>query len=214
MLGAGNYFKVKIVAFAPALFDQDAAQPLHVIRAAATFFGTHVEPNARTALQIYASYEIQDPAAVPPYGRRKYGELAENLRKAQAKINRKQAAERRATDSGIGRSIERTILRFDEWLDFFEQHPAVPVGFAAAHFFVARRRVLAKTPSTSVVNANDYQRANSSLSNRLVGGVFYVPIHAGNERGCGVEKILAVLQIEHRIARLRIFVVAWRKIND
>ena len=115
---------------------------------------------------------------------------------------------------GIGGSAERAILRFDEWLDFFKQHLAVTVGFAAAHLFVARRCVLAKTPLAGVVDAHDNERTNRAQGDQLISSVLHVPIHAGDEGGRPIEKILAILQVKHRIARLRIFLVAWRKIDD
>src|SRR5580704_7151116 len=144
VLGAGNCFEMQIAAVAPAFFDQNAAQLLNVVRAAAAFFGAHIQPNSRTALQIHASGKIENPAAIPPHRRRKYGQLAEDLGEAKAEIDAKKPAKRRAAQPRIYRARERAIFSVDERHDLFEQHLAVAIGFAAAQSFVARRRVLAQ----------------------------------------------------------------------
>ena len=80
MLGARNHLEAQIPAFVPAFFNQDATEASHVFGAAAAFFSAHVEPDSRAAGQCHARGKIQNPTAVPPYGRRKDGELPENLR--------------------------------------------------------------------------------------------------------------------------------------
>jgi len=67
---------------------------------------------------------------------------------------------------------------------------------------------------SDIVNSNDDERLDGAGEDEIVGGVADVPIHSGNEGGCAIEKILAVVHIQDREAALRLLVIVRWQIND
>ncbi len=101
----------------------------------------------------------------------------------------------------------------DEWLELFDEHPAVPVRVAArALRGVARGRVLIDPVRASVVDPDHDQGRDNPLPNRLLGRFIEAPLTA--ERGRLVEEILAILHVQHGIAPLRVLIVARGQIDD
>ena len=65
-----------------------------------------------------------------------------------------------------------------------------------------------------VVHADDDERFDQADGDEVVGRVADVPVHARDERGCAVEKILAVVKIKDGKVARGLIVVAGRKIDD
>ena len=95
----------------------------------------HVEPDAGTRSQMLGGFpdQRQDRPVVPPDGRRKDREFAEDVRILQAKVKRGQPAERRAAQPGVRRASLDLVLSGDERQQFLYQKPPVFAGFASAH---------------------------------------------------------------------------------
>src|SRR5205085_11841456 len=73
--------------------------------------------------------------------------------------------------------------------------------------------VLLYATLASVVNAGDDQRLDLAAFDQLIGSLVGAPLGAAKS-SLGVEQILAVLQVEHRIAALRLIVIARRNVHD
>src|SRR5947209_4805908 len=77
---------------------------------------------------------------------------------------------------------------------------------------VTRRRVLAHASQTGVIDPNDDGRLDLSAFDHFVGSDVRAPILA-SECGSRIEDVLAVLQVQNRVARFRLR-ITWRNIND
>jgi len=124
-------------------------------------------------------------------------------------VQREQAAERGAGDAGRRAIRPRAVVPVDPRLDLVGQHAAEVIGVAAAAP-PAHRRVVVGAVQTRVVDADQDQRLDLLAVDQLLRGRAGVPGDAGE---CGVrrEQVLAVLQVEHRIAVRRVGVVVLRQ---
>src|SRR5260370_7349834 len=114
-------------------------------------------------------------------------------------------------DGGGGQGL---VLVVNERDDFLHKKFRVAVGAPAAE---ARRfggRVFVDARFPEVVNSDDDERLHGGAENEVVGGLADVPVHAGNEGGGAVEKILAIVQVKNREAPPRLLAIAGRKIHD
>ena len=85
---------------------------------------------------------------------------------------------------------------------------------AAAQSGRTSGRVFSQPFFSRVVNANNNQRRHLARVDQVIGRLPNVPIHAGDEGGCAIEKVLAVMQIKDRKCAARLVIVARREIND
>src|SRR5664279_381491 len=67
-------------------------------------------------------------------------------------------------------------------------------------------------PDTSFIPGK-YWRVGETADELIVGGLAYAPILAGDEGSIGIEQVLAVLQVQHRIAPVGLSLVLGRKVN-
>ena len=102
----------------------------------------------------------------------------------------------------------------DERHYFLNEKFCVAVGAAATEARRFSGRVFINADSSDVVNSNDDERLDGAGENEIVGGVADVPIHAGDEGGGAIEKILAVVHVQNRKAAFGLLVIPRRKIND
>lgn len=91
----------------------------------------------------------------------------------------------------------------DERLDFAGEHFCIADGLAALpQAAVPRRRVFGYTAHAGVINPDHDDRFDFAAADQVIGGDIRTPVLAAK---CGgrIEKILAVLQIENRMSRVR-----------
>ena len=102
----------------------------------------------------------------------------------------------------------------DERLQLFDQHLAIGVGVTATQPTVFERRVLVDAFGSGVVDADDHHRFNFTRGDHAVGSFANPPVIAFDERGFGVEEVLAVVQIEHGKEPVGIVVKRLRDVHD
>jgi hypothetical protein len=186
---------------------------INILNRAGTFLGAGIEPDARTCFERSVRHEIEDSALVPPHGRRENRKLVEDIRIFQPKVNRKQTAQRRAAETGVARIGKCPVVRFDERLQFFDEHAAISVGASAAKFFIAGGSVFVQA-FIRVVNSDDNERLDCSLRDQGVRCFTNVPEHSRDEGRRGVEKILTVFEVEDGETKVGAFFVNPGSIDD
>jgi len=214
-----GFFAVgEIFAGSPALTQQDIAQTAGVAHDAqrmTSFCGAGIEPDFRLdAIDGVIADHAENYAVAPPDGGRENGQFSEDFRMAQTHIERYQAPERRPAHAGAFGSVQGAVLGVDEGFDLFDEHGGVEAGFAAvAAVCVGGRRVFVDAMSTGVVDADHDKRLDDALADHVFGDLIGMPFLAA-ESGFGIEKILAIVQIENRIAARGVGRVVGRKIDD
>ena len=94
---------------------------------------------------------------------------------------------------------QRAIAFIDERLDLFDQHATVQLRVTASEFAIPCRRVLFDAVLAGIENANDDQGIDFACADQLVSGLVGFPIHAAHIGCFGLEEVLAIVQVEHRI---------------
>src|SRR5579871_2792491 len=94
------------------------------------------------------------------------------------------------------------------------QEKTVTAGLASATLPVAVVGILRDSALAGVVDADDDQGLHFAGLNRFIGLLAHLPGAAFDERGVGVEQVLAVLHVEDRVGAIRFVVVPRREIDD
>ena len=215
VLRAGEDFEMEVAIFLPTFMEERIAKSGDVVYGArAAFVGADIEPDTRAVLgQFGAGDGFENGAMVPPDGGREDGEFAEDVGILHAEVDGEQAAEKSRRDL-YWRGLGRSIAGFDEWLKFFDEQAAVFIGFATAEFAIARGSVFVDALFAGVVDADDDQGLDDALGDEGVGGFSDAPVDAGDERGGGIEEILAVFEIENGKLQVGTFFVDAGEVDD
>src|SRR5208282_428710 len=158
VFGALDALVMQIAPQLPSFAQKDIAKPLHIFHSAPALARARIQPDSRNRLNRGRGGKTQDHALVPPHGRRKCGNLSENLRQAESQIKRKQPPERGAADPRILDPARNAVSFHDEWPHFFKEKFGVAVRPAAAEPWRACRRVFTQPLFASVVNAHNDER--------------------------------------------------------
>src|SRR5216683_1324600 len=150
---------------------------------------------------------------VPPHRRGERRNLPENVRMLEAEVEGNEAAQRGTADAGMLRAGERAVFAIYEGLHFFDEKFGIVVGAAATEFGDVSWSVFANA-RFGVVHADDDERGDHAGLNAMIGSLADMPVLPGDEGGCAVEKILAVMKIEDgKMARGQLS-VSGRSVND
>src|SRR5580765_763136 len=95
---------------------------------------------------------------------------------------------------------------------FLKQKSSVAIGATTAETRYARRRVLPEPRLPGIVNSDDDKRLDATAVNFAVRRRAHVPV-LSVERGCTIEKILTIMQIEDGKAPQRLFLISGRQIH-
>ena len=174
---------------------------------------TDVQPQTRPATVDIGPQALQHHLAIPPDRRRHNRQPPKDVRRAKPQVKRHQPAQRTAAHRRMAGVGLRAILAVDPGLQFLDNQTAVSFGQSAV--LVAQvhgRRVFVDALRTGMVNAHDDQRLYLARPDQRIGRRFHMPDLARHKRPMLLEKILPVVQIEHRIARLA-FVISVRRVN-
>src|ERR1700678_647225 len=101
MLGVWNQFEMQVLIVLPAALDESIVKGRDILHRARTFLGAGIQPDARTRFNGSTMDKIENGSLVPPHGRRKNRQFAEDICIFEPEINREQAAERRSAEAGI-----------------------------------------------------------------------------------------------------------------
>src|ERR1035437_470344 len=99
--------------------------------ASGSFVRPRIQPDARPRLGFVGPYHLQNRSIVPPYRRREKGELAEDARIQQARLQGDEAPQRGAADAVVRGRPACAVLAVDEGLEFLRQHLGVTIALAA-----------------------------------------------------------------------------------
>ena len=86
VFGAFDALVVEVLFELPALVDENVAEALDVFDGAAAFTGAGIEPDARVRKGRGGLGEAKNHALIPPDGRGKGGDTAEDLWEFEAEI--------------------------------------------------------------------------------------------------------------------------------
>src|SRR5437763_15243111 len=106
---------------------------------------------------------------------------------------------------------KRAVLLVDERLQFFNHHPPIKISLTASiGLRITTRSELVDAIRRNTVDADDYQRHDRALGDKLLRFLIHVPL-AGRKEGCRrIKTILPVLPVENGIP-LSPFLVVTRR---
>lgn len=220
-LGPGSFvvfraFDALVVQFvleAPAFFEEYVAEIFDFMHNARAFARADVQPDARARLDIHGLNETMNDELIPPHGGRERSDFAKNGGMLEPEIERNQAAQRRAANSGVQRAGESAVFAIYERLHFLNQKFRVAVGAATTEFGDVRGRIFSDT-RFGVVHADDDERFDRARFDAIIRGWADVPVLPGDEGSGAIEKILAVVEIKHWEMTPRLVVIARWGVND
>ncbi len=180
----------------PSALEQAAVEQVGVAEVAEAFTGAHVEPEAEVRFGASAADAVEDGALVPPDAGAHDGGLGEDAGVVEREGEGDEAAEGGAAEGGVFGAGEGAEVEVDEGLELVDEEAAVARAFSAAATGVAGGGVLGHAAHAGVGDADEDDGLDFAGGGEGVGGFVGTPGAAGNERGAGVDEVLAVVEIE------------------
>src|SRR3984957_4283392 len=146
------------------------------------------------------------------------------MRPGETEVERYQAAQRGTANSRVRRSIERAICLIHPRLQLLDEQAAIEVSLASAQIAVGHGGVFLHARDPGVVYSHNDQGLDDAFLDQPVAGGLHIPEAALDKAGRAIEQVLAILQIEHRIASPGLEVIrrqsdddipsGWEKLRD
>jgi hypothetical protein len=212
--GTGDAEIAEIDVFLPAADLQPVMEEVGVAQVAQAFGGTHVQPYARSGPGASIANEVEDAALIPPDAGREDGELAEDLRVGEAEGEGDEAAERGASESGVGGVGEGAEGAVHQRLELFDEELSVAVAGSAAETRVSCGGVLGHATNPGVVDADEDDGLDLTGFCEGIGGRVGAPGVVGDVGRATVHQVLAVVEIKDGEASGGVVEIHCRKVNN
>jgi hypothetical protein len=189
-------------AVVPAALEETAVEEVGVAEVAEAFAHAHVEPDAEAGFGAGAADAMEDGALIPPDAGGEDGGFAEDVGVVECDGEGDEAAEGGASDGGVGWVGEGAEGLVDEGFELVDEEASVAGAFATAATGVAGVGVLGHAADAGVGDADEDEGFDFAGAGEGVGGGVGLPGAMGDERGAGVDEVLAILEIEDGEATL------------
>src|SRR5579864_5063213 len=172
---------------------------LIAIRTACLGCSSGEENSFRPALDLAA---LPDHLAIGCPQRRTFEKKpAEYVRTHGCRVKRNQGAQRRSAQSGVFRTSCYAVISRHKWHDFLDQKIWIAIALCAHDHGMHRpvRHVFPDAIFGSIINPYHDHGRHRAFSDEPVGRLVDLPFHAG-KGSCRLEQVLAIVQIEDRVA--------------